>query len=105
MRRTGEHQKPPHLLREQEILNYHWPRQPRSFRNHEPGIPVRARLFWQRDGEEFVDGVARRWDAHHVYVELKDTRSRGNGVWLKPQDVYRRSPDPSGDDAQPRDHG
>jgi hypothetical protein len=27
-------------------------------------------------------------------VEINDqTRLQGNGVWVKPQDVYRRSPD------------
>jgi hypothetical protein len=42
-----------------------------------------------------VDGVATRWDADHVYVEVRDQRLQGNGVWVKPQDVYRRSPEPT----------
>ncbi|NED95835.1 hypothetical protein G1H11_10970 [Phytoactinopolyspora alkaliphila] len=93
MRGMEDRERPPHLKHEQAILNHHWPSRPRDYALHEPGIAVRVRLIWERDGEQFIEGVARRWDADHVYVELKDTRSQANGVWLKPQDVYRRSPD------------
>ncbi|NEE01153.1 hypothetical protein [Phytoactinopolyspora halotolerans] len=83
--------KPPHVLLEQAILNEHWPAHPRSFRNHEPGIKVRVRLIWEKDGEEYVRGLARRWDADHVYVEIDDRRRHALGVWVKPADVYRNS--------------
>jgi hypothetical protein len=89
----SERTQPPHVLQQQEVLNHHWPAHPRGLRTHEPGVPVRARIIWKRDGEEYIDGVARRWDDAHVYVEVKDVRSAVNGVWLKPQDVYRRQPD------------
>ncbi|NED96431.1 hypothetical protein G1H11_14065 [Phytoactinopolyspora alkaliphila] len=87
--------RPPHLLREQAILNTHWPANPRSYRTHHPGVPVRARVIWERDGVEYVEGVARRWDAKHVYVEILRSGGRlnTNGCWLKPCDVYRSSPD------------
>ena len=73
----------------------HWPPQPASFAAHHPGIPVRVRIVWEEDGEEFVEGTVTRWDAGHVYVQLKNTkRLPGNGVWVKPEDVYRATPDP-----------
>lgn len=89
--------QPPHVLRWQTVLNMHWPRRPRAFRTHWPGIPVHVRIIWQRDGVEYLPGTARRWDAGHVYVEVPDHdgRLRGNGVWVKPADVYRREPDPA----------
>jgi hypothetical protein len=86
--------QPPHVLAWRQVLNMHWPPRPKAFELREPGIPVRVRIVWDLDGEEYLDGVARRWDDGHVYVEINDqTRLQGNGVWVKPQDVYRRSPD------------
>lgn len=39
--------------------------------------------------------MARRCDADHVSVEILDEKQlHANGVWLKPHDVYRRSPEP-----------
>lgn len=53
-------------------------------------IPVRARLVWEGDGEEWAEGNARRLDADDpaIYVELDDRRSRTVGVWLHPDDVW-----------------
>lgn len=89
-----EPHQPPHVLVWQDVLNAHWPAQPAEFSSSEAAIPVRVRIVWARDGEEYTEGLATRWDADHVYVEVKDKRLRGNGVWVKPSDVYRRSPDP-----------
>lgn len=87
--------QPPHVLRRRQVLNMHWPPKPAGFRDHEP-IPVIARVIWAGDGEEFLPGEALRWDAHHVYVRIDDPRCEGNGVWLKPADVYRCLPSEPG---------
>jgi hypothetical protein len=90
-----EHHQPPHVLAWRDVLNMHWPPEPTVFRRRDKGIAVRVRIVWDRDGEEYVEGVATRWDADHVYVEVIDKRLQGNGVWVKPCDVYRRSPKPA----------
>lgn len=53
-------------------------------------IPVRARLVWERDGEEWAESRASRLDAAGpaIYVELDDRRCRTVGVWLHPDDVW-----------------
>jgi hypothetical protein len=84
--------QPEHVERWQTVLNQHWPTSPVSIKDRDRSIPVRARIVWARDGEEYRDGVATRWDADHVYVEIVDARLRSSGCWLKPSDVYRRSP-------------
>jgi hypothetical protein len=89
-----EPHQPPHVLVRQEVLNMHWPPKPAELRTGEPAIPVRVRIVWKRDGEEYMEGMATRWDADHVYVEVRDKRLQGNGLWVKPCDVYRRSPEP-----------
>lgn len=73
----------------------HWPAHPLEFENRWPGIPVTVRVVWEEFGEEWMPGTAKRWDAGHVYVEVVDhprQRLNGNGVWLKPCDVYRAEP-------------
>ena len=90
--------QPEHVHAWRTVLNMHWPARPASFSTHHPGNPVRVRIIWELDGEEFVEGTATRWDADHVYVQLRDTaRLQGNGVWVKPTDVYRASPEPQAD--------
>lgn len=69
----------------------HWPAVPGGFSERDP-IPVTVRIVWARDGEEYLQGQATRWDAEHVYVRISDDRCQSNGVWLKPIDVYRRLP-------------
>jgi hypothetical protein len=85
--------QPAHVLALRAVLNMHWPPKPAEFRHRENGITVRVRIVWDRDGEEYVEGVATRWDTDHVYVEIRDKRLQGKGVWVKPCDVYRASPE------------
>lgn len=53
-------------------------------------IPVRARLVWEVDGEEWAECRASRLDVDgpEIYVEPGDRRSRTVGVWLHPDDVW-----------------
>lgn len=78
----------------QAILNEHRPPKPtRSYRPHEPGIPVAVRMVWEKDRTEELPGYATRWDKDHVFVELwrlQDERLVGVlGVWVAPEDVRR----------------
>lgn len=52
-------------------------------------IPVRARLVWEHDGEEWKDGHALRLDPDGpaIFAELSDKRCKFTGVWLHPDDV------------------
>jgi hypothetical protein len=77
----------------QIITNDVMPDNPRAYRTHHPGIEVTARIVWEDDGEEYMPGVATRWDAEHVYVALwrnSDKRLMTQGAWLRPADVRRR---------------
>ncbi|PSL05927.1 hypothetical protein CLV30_10379 [Haloactinopolyspora alba] len=98
---TGRGQ-PPHVRAQRRVLNKHWPRRPRDFRKHRPGIPVTARVVWERDGEEYIDATAVRWDTDHVYVEFVDNRLGANGTWLKPSDIYRSTPENDDRPADPQ---
>lgn len=88
---VSDREQPEHVRRWQDVLNFHWPVEPSGYKYRDDPILVRARLVCARDGEQYCDGKATRWDTNHVYVEIPDARLRGNGVWLKPADVYRRS--------------
>lgn len=45
-----------------------------SFRDR-PYFPVRARIEWERDGEQWVDGTATRLGFDRaIYVEIRDRR-------------------------------
>lgn len=59
-----------------------------TFQNRVP-VKVRARIVWEYDGTEGVDGVATRlgFDGA-IFVELKDRRCSTVGVWLSPDDVW-----------------
>ena len=51
-------------------------------------IPVRARIVWERDGEEWVSGNALRLDPGvAIFVEFTDKRCKFTGAWLSPDDV------------------
>lgn len=54
-------------------------------------IPVRGRLVWDTDGEEWVDAYATRWTRTQVFVQPGDARLAGAiGVWISARDVERR---------------
>lgn len=54
-----------------------------------PTVPVRARIEWERDGIEWIDGQAKRLDpGAAIYVELRDRRCNTLGAWLAPNDVW-----------------
>lgn len=51
-------------------------------------IPVRARIVWENDGEEWVDGDALRLDPGvAIFVQFADPRCKFTGIWLSPDDV------------------
>lgn len=56
-----------------------------------PGpIPIRARLVWEVDGEEWADGRAMAWTSRLVLVELQmEQRLQVHGAWLEASDVAR----------------
>lgn len=62
---------------------------PARFQRNRERIPVRARLVWEHDGEEWVTGHALRLDANDgaIFVEFADPRHRFTGAWLRPDDV------------------
>ena len=45
-------------------------------------IPIRARLVWEHDGEEWIDTQASVWTDRDVLVELADPRWWIRGVWV-----------------------
>lgn len=77
----------------QQILNR--TRTPRNHwhmpeRDHTGWIAVHARIAWQDDPMEIVEGLAKRWTRDAVWVTFADLRKHGGGVWLEPRDVCRR---------------
>lgn len=56
-----------------------------------PGpIPVRVRLHWYLDGEEWRDGHATAWTTRLVLVQVADQRLGANAIWVEAHDVKRR---------------
>jgi hypothetical protein len=53
---------------------------------------VRARVVWQRAGEELLEARATRWSGRSVFVTPTVGRSRNGdlGVWLDAGDVSGR---------------
>lgn len=73
----------------QAVLNAH-PVPPRKVqRDAADPVPVRARVVWERDGQEFIETVAHAWTSRLVLVMLSDPRAELRGVWLDPGDVQR----------------
>lgn len=72
----------------QDILN-ELPTPPRHLQ-HDCGIPVTARIVWERDGLELVDTIAYAWFGRTVLVEILDPRLYTHGVWVHASDVRRR---------------
>lgn len=82
----------------QKVLNEHWPLRDskgphaRGIPDQPNPIPVRARIVWEGDGEQWIEGKAGRWTRNAVFVALDDERLRAIGVWLRPEDIRRREP-------------
>src|SRR5699024_7514260 len=59
-----------------------------TFQNRVP-VKVRARIVWEYDGTEGVDGVATRlgFDGA-IFVDLKDRRGSTGGGWLSSDVVW-----------------
>lgn len=77
----------------QRITNEHWPpaEVARSLKDvpGERQIDIVARLVFEVDGEQHVQGRAVRWTKHHVCVWTSDGRLQVPYVWLAPSDVRR----------------
>lgn len=52
-------------------------------------IPVKARIEWQHDGEEYLHTIAYAWTPGIILVEILDHRLPVHGEWLPIQDVER----------------
>jgi len=78
----------------QKVLNAHWPPPEiaQRLRDVKNPIDVFARIEWERDGEQWIEAQARRWNKHHVFVTANDKRLQVGGTWLMPTDVRRRDP-------------
>lgn len=76
----------------QDVLNQSWPpaEVARELRNRPDAIAAKARVMFETDGEQWLDGIARRWWQQHVCVELEDPRLRVRYVWVSAADVRRR---------------
>ncbi len=86
-RTPGVHER---LARRQAILNER-PIPPRRLQHQEcTPIPVRVRLVWERDGEQWVDTRARDWVGRDVLCDVNDRRWPVGGVWLDAGDMERR---------------
>ena len=73
----------------QRVLNTH-PVPARYTNAPWPHPPVRARLVWERDGEQWLDTVAVAWTRELVLVDVVDPRVQVHGQWLAVEDVERR---------------
>lgn len=53
-------------------------------------MPVRARVEWEKDGPEWMDGEAVRIDRRDgaIFVRLHDGRCSTLGAWLTPDDLW-----------------
>jgi hypothetical protein len=88
---------PPDRSKWQRALNEHWPfvdskgqRHARGVPDQKNPIPVRVRVVWQRDGEQWIEeAMARRWTKTAVFVTFDDERLQISGVWVAPADVQR----------------
>lgn len=58
-------------------------------------VQVRARLVWERSGEQLIDTSVTAWrrargEVPMVLVTVDDPRSVVRGVWIPARDVRRR---------------
>ena len=77
----------------QDILNQSWPPAEiaRELKNRDDAIDVRVRVVFDPDGEQWLEGIARRWWQQHVCVECDDPRLRIRYLRVDAADVKRRS--------------
>lgn len=75
------------------VLNEHWPPDAERVPERDEAIMVTARIVWRDAGVEYFHGQTNRWRGEHVYVRVDDERLDGDGVWLRPADLYRALPD------------
>ena len=85
----------PSLYQTQDVRNVEWPPPgvPKLLPLQSP-VPVRARVVFAGDGEEWLNGVAVRWVRPVVFVQISDRRLSGAGLWLPAGDVQRRDQSP-----------
>jgi hypothetical protein len=76
----------------QSVLNQAWPPSEAAVaqKDRPNGIDVQVRIVFETDGEQWVDGIARRWWERHVCVECEDPRLQVRYVWVDAADVRRR---------------
>jgi hypothetical protein len=70
----------------QVIVNSTGAKEPRR-RLEPPPVPIRVRILWDRDGEEWIETVALGWTGREVHVRMSDPRYRLRAVWLDAADV------------------
>ncbi|GAB3838190.1 hypothetical protein [Kribbella italica] len=75
----------------QTALNESWPPNARDI-PEQAGRPVRARVVWSVDGEEWIDGRATKWVPGHVFVAIGDRRCNPVGFWLPGADAHEKPP-------------
>ena len=72
----------------QRPLNAH-PVPPGHHTDVERPIPVQVRIVFERDGEEWVDGLALEWTRDLVRVATREQRLHPRVVWVRAGDVRR----------------
>src|SRR5687767_5367501 len=68
----------------QEVLNKSWPPAEiaSELKDRPDAIAVEVRVVFETDGEQWLDGMARRWRKQHVCVKCLDPRLRVPYVWV-----------------------
>lgn len=79
-----------------DILNKSWPpaEVARELKDRPDAIAVQVRIVFETDGEQWLDGMARRWWQQHVCVECLDSRLQVRYVWVDAGDVKRQETAP-----------
>ena len=80
----------------QDVLNKSWPpaEVAHELKDRPDAIAVQVRIEFETDGEQWLDGTARRWWKQHVCVECLDPRLQVRYVWVDAADVRRQATDP-----------
>lgn len=76
----------------QAVVNQSWPPREVALRltDRADAIAVRARVELEVDGEDWIDGTAKRWYGRSVCVYAEDSRLLAPYTWLDADDVVRR---------------